>query len=282
MSEEVMEVETEVVETAEATETESVDTPKEEVNEVEQPPELTPEERIKKLEADVTGKQSAIDRQTKRYYETQEKLQKIQEENAKLLSQLKQAEPESAPDIDNFETHDEYVEALAEYKAKTKLQEQQKQFAEQQRVMQEQAVMQERLALRQQQEAEYIKENPMYKASVDEVQYYIQNLGESPNGTVDAVLTQVYKGNVPEVIDYFGRNNGENLEQLGKISKMTPPEAAVEIYKIQQKLAANPSVKKEVKTPPKPVTAKKGDKANTSGLGKHSSGEDVLKSLGLK
>ena len=257
------EVKTEVVE-AEDTK-ENTDEGETEGESTEEQPELSVEEKLEKLERDVAGKQKKIDRQTAAYRKQQEALDRQKQEYEKVTSLLEQQQPDKEPVIDDFETHDEYVNALVDYKAKAQVQQEREQMMLQQQQVQQQQIMQERLSLRQQQEAEFMTENPLYKASAQEVDAFIQGINEAelPQGTTDAVLTQLYQGNVPEVIDYFGSNDGENLEELGEITRMTPPEAAVAIYKIQQKLSNAPAVKKETKPKTKPVD--KPPKGNASG-----------------
>lgn len=247
-------------------------------------PEETVEEKVVRLERDVEGKQKAINRKTAALHDANKKYAEQRQEHERISGLLDQQKPDSEPSIDDYETHEEYVNALVDYRSKAEVTKQQQALMIEQQQIQQQQVMNERLSLRQSQEAEYLVDNPMYKSSSNEVDAYLRTIDESsmPKGTVNAILDQLYKGNVPAVIDYLGANNGENLDELGKIARMTPPDAAVEIYKTQQKLAKSPVEKKEAKKTLKPVKAVKGNRANTGGLGKHSSGDDVLKKLGLK
>lgn len=245
-------------------------------------PEETAEERIERLERESAGRQKKIDRQKAANSDLLKKLEAQRVEAEKYQQLMEQQAPKAAPDIEDFETHDEYVDALAEYKAKAQVQEQQQQFMQQQEQMRQAQVMQERQNVLMSQEKEYMLENPMYEGSKVEVQSYLSTLQDINPGTESAFIDQLYKGNVAEVTNYFGENNGERLDELGKIARMSPPEAAVETYKIQQKLKAKPTVKKEkTKSEPVKVAKPSGGKAN-KGLGPHSSGEDVLKTLGLK
>lgn len=264
---ETPEVETQEVEVQE-TET-AVDTEAESEAET---VELTVEEKLENLQREAEGKQKKIDRQTAAYRKLQENYEKERQEREVLAQKITAQTPTQEPVIDDFDTHDEYVNALVDYRAKTKLAEQQKEFQAQQENMQQQKIAQERQALRQSQEVEYLAANPMYKASSNEVNAYIQTL-ESPAATQEAIISQLYEGNVPQVIDYFGSNNGENLDELGNIARMTPPQAAVAMYKIQQKLIA--PTKKETKTQPKPVKVKGSTSTGSKPLSQRTA-KDVL------
>lgn len=260
--------ETEAEET-EASEDESNDnSPEAESEEVEE----SPEDKIARLERESAGKQKAIDRRTAALSDLNKKLEQERQEREKLAALVQQTQSKPEPQSDDFETYDEYVDALAEYRAEQKVAEQQKQFSEQQAKMQQQQVLNERLKLRQEQEADYLQSNPMYKQSVQEVDNFIQNLNTPPD-VQDAVIAQMYEGNIPQMIDYFGSNSGENIDKLAEISQMPPWKAAVEIYKIQQSFTSAP--KKEAKPIPKPVKAVKGGGATKKSASKMS-GKELL------
>lgn len=252
------------VEETEANENASPDT---EANEVQE----TPEQRLERLEKEVADKQKAIDRRTAALSTLQKKFEEERQQREQLMQRIEQAEPKKEPDIDDFDTHEEYVDAVANFRAEQKVAEQQKQMLKQQEEMQKAQIMQERQSVRAEQEAEYMKENPLYRASVSEVDSYLRML-EVRNDVQDAVIDQIYSGNVPAVIDYFGSNNGEHLDELGKISKMPAHKAAVEIYKIQQKLEAGLATSKTDPEKPdvKPVKVERGNTKSRKSLDKQS------------
>lgn len=222
----------------------------------------TVEDKAARLELDTVAKQKAIDRKTAAYHALQKKHDEQRQEMDNMRQLVEKQTPTQEPVIDNFETHEEYVNALVDYRSKAAVAEQQQNMLAQQKQMQDQQLMNERISLRQEQEVEHMKTNPMYKAATNEVDSYIKGLEIAPD-VQEAVLGQMYDGNVPALIDYFGSNTGENLDELGKISKMSAPRAAVEVYKLQQKLSTTPA-KKETKpnvTPTKkPPTGNTGSK----------------------
>lgn len=259
------EVETEETEAAN---TNSPDVENEEVEE-------TIEAKAERLQKSRDAMQAKIDRQTAAFSAQQKKMQEQAKQIAEFQAKLAGQEPAKEPVIDDYDTAEEFWEAKAQHKAEQLMADKQKEFAEMQKQQAQQALMNERLAMRQSQEAEYLQINPSYNSSVKEVDTFIQTLDVKPE-VAEAFLTQMYKGNVPQVIDYFGANSGENLGELQTISQMTPVEAAVEVYKLQEKLKA--PKKKETKAAPKPVSSPKGGGKAKKDL----KDGDVLKNLGLK
>jgi DNA repair exonuclease SbcCD ATPase subunit len=227
------------------------DSPETEVEEVE-----TAEEKNEKLALEVEAKQKKIERQSAANRSLNERYEAQRQEHEKLLQTIEQQKPNVEPKIDDYETHEEYSNARDDFIRKDAIAVAQSELMAQQQQIQRQQLEAQRTTLRQTQEAEYLDVNPMYKAASAEVNTYINGLVDIPLETVDAFAEQLYQGNVPEVIDYFGANNGENLDELGKIARMSPSMAAVEVYKIQQKLVA--PVKKESKPLPKPLKTIKG------------------------
>lgn len=238
-------------------------------------PQETVEQKVERLERETAGKQKAIDRKTAAYHDLQKAHEAKIQELAELQAKLTQQEPEKEPSIDDFETHDEYVNALADYRADKKAREAQQKYLQQQQAAEQAKIVQERNSIVQKQEAEYIAVNPKYEAAKAEFSSFVLS-GNIPKAVEDAIVTQAFDGNVPQVIDYFGANNGERLDELAEITKMPPIKAAIEIYKIQQKLKA--PVKKEEKPLPKPVKKVVGTSKGSKDLYEG----DVLENLGLK
>lgn len=269
-------VETPEAEVKETEDNTSPDTESDEGTTEGEEPAETAEEKLERLEREAAGKQKAIDRKTAAYHALQKKYDEQRQEQERLAKLIEQQTPGKEPVIDDYETHEEYVNALVEHRAKAEVHKEREKLMAQQAQMQQEQIMQERLKLRQSQEVEYLSKNPMYQTAANEVDLYIKGITDVSPATQEAVIAQMYDGNVPAVIDYFGANDGENLEELGAIARMTPPEAAVAIYKIQQKLSAVPVVnKKETAPKPKPVKVAKGSSNASKPLAKRS-GSEVL------
>lgn len=218
--------------------------------------------------------QKKIDRQTAAYNKAQEALQKERQERQAALEKLNPVEEEE-PQSDDFDTYQEYVDALSDFKAKQILQQKEVEFAQAKEKEAQIKMAQERDNIVKEQENEYVKVNPRYKASKNEFDQCLKTLNVNPQ-TENAIVEVVFDGNVPMLIDYFGSNNGEKLDEFEKITQLPPVKAAIEIYKIQQNLVA-PQVEKE-KPLPKPVKAAPATKSSKAITPQ----SDVLKSLGLK
>jgi len=251
-------------------------------------PELSVEEKLALLEKDNQGKQGKINRQRAVLSNLQEQNTAIMKELNELRQKAQAVQETSAPkkpSIQDFDTLAEFDNAMEKYvqdvqkhsveQAKAKALEE---SANAQKREIEQKIYEERSKQRAEQEREYVAINPSYKSSVLEVDAFIQTANLN-NDVMDAILDQVYEGNVPMLIDYFGKNNGENIQKLEDITRMPAPRAAVEIYKIQQSLKA--PEKREVKPPPAPIKTKSAG-GNSKALKENASGDDVLKYFGFK
>lgn len=237
----------------------------------------TVEERAERLSHENKAMQKSIDRKTASFRQREKNYQQKLQELEANQTEIAQQKPAEEPKIEDFDTHAEYVDAVAEHKAKSMLKErQQKQLLDQQKA-EATKIAQERENIREEQESEYILENPHYEASKEEFASFVEAGGISPQ-VEQAFVYQAFKGNVPEIIDYFGSNNGERMEELEAISKMHPIEAAVEVYKIQNGLSKTPKVKEDKKPAAKPLKKVKGSAAPRKDLHKG----DVLVNLGLK
>ena len=239
-----------------------------------QEPQVTPEERVAQLEKEVASQRKAIDRKTAAYHDMQRahdsKLQEF-----KALEEKFQIEAPQEPTIDDFDTFEDFDKARVEFINQQAERNAQEKFLQHQKQVQAQQKMQARMELRSAQEADYIKDNPNYRSSVSELESFFKT-AQVGDGVAEAVLDVIYDGNVPQIIDYFGSNNGENLDKLASITRMSPVKAAIETYKIQQSLTA--PAPKEKKKLPKPLNKKSGG----GKLKKDLYSGDVLSNLGLK
>jgi len=215
--------------------------------------EETVEQRLERLEKEAEAKQRKIDRQTAANRKTQELLEQRNRELEAIQQKLEQnAKPESQePNIDDFETYEEYTDALAKHKAEKLIAEREKENLLKQQREAAQKAMAERESIRAKQEAEYVKINPNYKASKAEFEDFVKTLDVDP-AVERFIVDQAFDGNIAQVIDYFGSNGGERLSELEDIAKMSPRKAAIAIYEIQKGFKA--PERKETKPLDKPVT----------------------------
>lgn len=243
------------------------------------PPE-TPEQRLERIEREREADQKKINRQRKALSEADreraELRQRIQEFEAKQ-SEVKQ---DQRPKEEDFETWDEFKAADEKYiRNQTRL-EVQRELLQSQYQAEQARTEQERKQKFDREIAEFSVVNPDFKEAAQEFDAYAKSAKIQPD-VMSAIVETAHEGNVALLINYFGENGGARLDELDEISKMSPTKAAVEIYKIQQKLTRPMAQKKQEPLPKPPERAKGSGKVN-KGLGSHSSGDDVLKSLGLK
>lgn len=262
-----------VQETEPETQEEANEVDSSEEGEVEEQPEETVEQRLERLEKERESLEKKNSRQVAAYNRLQEALEKERKERQEALVKADAVDTKQ-PNIDDFNTLDEYNEAVSDWKAEQKIKAKEAEIAQRQQQENIRKIQEERAKIANEQEVEYLKTNPRYKASKQEFESYIKVANVNPQ-VEDAIVSMAYKGNVPQLVDYFGDNNGERLDEFEKITQMSPIDAAIEIYKIQQKLVT--PKKTENKPLPKPVKASPASKSV-----KDLSDGSVLKNLGLK
>jgi hypothetical protein len=177
---------------------------------------------------------------------------KIQELNAKL-AELNKVEAPTEPSIDDFETHDDYVNALADFRADQVVQERQSKMLAEQQQREVEARATEQKKVFDQQETVYRDANPDYDRSKTELADHLQNNPSSmqmQNVIYDAAELS---GNVPALIDYFGKDNGANLPEWDRVASLPPLEAAYEVFKIANGLSDAPKPNTNKKPLPKPL-----------------------------
>ena len=235
----------------------------------------TPEERLAEIESKLDEREKKIERSKAAYRDLQKAYDGKLQELEQLKTEIKPQEPLQEPSIEDFDNFDEFQKARDDYITKRAEQQAFEKFQESQLKEQQMRLAQERDTLVKSQEAEYLTVNPDYAASKATFEAYGKLINARPE-VEQAIVGQAFKGNVPQLIDYFAGNDGENIDALREISAMSPTDAAVEIYKIQQRLKA--PEKEEVKPAPKPIQKPKGGGAPRKNLKDGS----VLENLGLK
>lgn len=262
--------------------------------EAEEPKEETVEEKLARLESLEKKAQDAKKKQNAQRKHIAS-LQKVADERARQLEELQSQQQNTEtlepkrPDkadyvsLDDYEqAYEKYVEDLSDFKAKSKYQaEREKQLQAEMQQTQIKA-QQERSNQYEAQKKSFMEVVPDYVDSEAEFNDYIQQAqGVADPRVQDAIVTQAYRGDgvtVPQLVHYFGGNGGENIGELEEISKLSPNEAAVEIYKIQEKIKSNPTKREKSKPLPKPPQKARGGK----NIPKDLSDGDILKNLGLK
>lgn len=260
---------------SQATEDQSNDndeqSPEAEVEEVKK----TPEELLTEAQSKIEEQEKAMARKTAAYRDLQKAHDAKLEQLRNLEQQVKPPEPLQEPKIDDFDSFEDFQKARDEFVSNTAKQKALEEFKQSQLQAEQMQLAQERDALVKAQETEYLNVNPRYMDSKANFESYSKILQTSP-AVEQAIVEQAFKGSVPQLIDYFGGNDGQNLDKLREIASMSPVEAGIEIYKIQQSLKA--PERKEVKPAPPPANKPKGGGAPKKDIMQG----DVLKNLGLK
>ena len=246
-----------------------------------EPEEINYQEAYEKAKAASEREAQKIGRQRAAITQHEEKIKEL---NKRLMEYEQAQKPQEIvkPDINDYKTTEDYDAAVEEYvknKAQKLADDKAQEAIQAQKHAQMQAMAQAQEAAFLKSEAEFKASNPDYDRAKNEVADFTKT-NPLPPQVLNVVLEQAAAdGMLPAVVNYFGENSGERLSELGKIGDLSPREAIIEIYKIQQSLKKSP---KQIEKPlPKPLKSVKGTGTN-KGLGKHSSGDDVLKTLGLK
>lgn len=232
----------------------SEETPVEEAQKEEVQEEVDYKSRYEKLEKESKARQDKINKQRAALSQNNKKVQELSAQLEAL--QVSQAAVSKEPVVDDYETFEEFTDALASYKAdalvkssqeKMLLEQKQIAEAEKQRVQNEQF---------NRAEADYRVKNPNYDLAKDELAKHIEVFPVN-TPVANAILEQASRGgNVAEIINYFGADNGAKIPEFDRIAALSPTEAAVEIYKIQTSLK---NVSPVVKNPlPKPIKSLNG------------------------
>lgn len=257
--------------------------------EAEEPKEETVEEklaRLERLEQDTQAAKKKISAQRKAYAALQKA---AQEKDAKLkeFESLKQSQgPQQPvkPVLDDFESYqdyeaaqEKYVEELADFKAKEKYQSEREKQLQLEAKEAQAKVMRERNANYEAAKKDLIAQVPEFVESEAEFNDYLQQ-ATTPPDIAFAIAEQANSHeevSVPELIHYFAGNGGENLVLLDEISKMSPLQAAVEIYKVQEQIKSSPKPERKSEPLPKPPQGARGGGAKKK-PGSKMSGKELL------
>jgi len=105
-------------------------------------------------------------------------------------------------------------------------------------------------------EADYRVTNPDYDVAKGELNKHLAAFPANID-VANAMYEQGSReGGLAEIINYFGADNGAKTQEFDRIAALSPVQAAVEIYKIQQSLKNVVPIKKEPL--PKPIKSLKG------------------------
>ncbi len=213
----------------------------------------TPEQvRVEQLEKELEGERKRIPVLTKARREAERLAESRDQKIKELEEELKKAKaavpPKDKPKLTDFDSEEEFMEALADWKVEQKLREKEEKTEKETReVTEKQAVDEEYDALDARMEKGRGKYEDFNKVVLDE------NLRLSES-MVEAIL---FSDNAEDILYYLGKHP----EESAKIADLPPMKAASELGKIEAKLtekSAEPSPpeppKKKVTQAPEPIT----------------------------
>jgi hypothetical protein len=242
--------------------------------------ELSIEERLEKVEKERVAYEKKIKRQTAAYSDLQRKYESTMQQMQQVKPVEKQPDLQE-PKIEDFDTLSEFQTArdkFIEDKTKRTLEQELTARQRQQQMQQAQA---QRNEIFQKSKQVALQKYPDFVRAENEVDSFLQIAAKGGDiSSLSIIAEQIYDDpdTIGEVVYYFGANNGERLDELEVISKLPPRKAAIELYKLQQKLKGAPpqaKPKQQLPQPAKRVSA-------TGSTKKDLFDGDVLKNLGLK
>lgn len=248
-----VEIETEVEEVEQGDESEVEEAETEEVV-------IDYEAKANELEAKTQADRNKINKQRAALSQTNSKIQEL---NAQL-SELQKQTVEKEPNVDDFETFEDFDKARFDFVKKQALQEASEKVLKQQ---QQQAFQQKETVQRQEfdkAEAQYRARTPEYDAAKENLVAHSQ-VFPLPPLVINAIEEQARnEGMLPDIIAYYG----SNLDEFDTLSDKSPIEAAIEVYKVSQKLKVERP--KQTKPLPKPIKSIKGTAGTKKALHKMS------------
>lgn len=276
MSNEVQEVEVVETEAPEASQVEKPDIAQSDAGQVvdtEQGQEAeqveeTVEVKLDRLEKQREADQRKIDRQRKALSAENKTRADLTARIQAYEKQVAKETNQEEPSINDFDSVDEYEAAKETFlttKIKSNLEREMLQKESQRQHTDKIKNMEVKFL---QDEAEIKQVYPDYDDAAEEFKASIQSMQIPENVRMTVLETAHREGNAAQLIHYFGANGGANIHEFEALAQMQPTQAAVEVYKISQKLSrpSAPTPKKPLPKPPQRATGTGKVKTNTAKL----------------
>lgn len=215
------------------------------------PPGDTPAEQPKKKSG---GFQKRIDRLTRENYEIR----------AKLESFSNAAPTDEEPKRDAFEDLESYHRALARHEAKQALREEQKVQQEEQRKVSARQAQEQRSSTW---ESHVEKISEAFEDGEDVLESFLNEVSLHPFA-LDAIIESEHGGRLAYEL-------GKDEKLAAKIGKLSPARQAIEIGKLEAKIASEPV--KKASSAPAPITPITGKGGGDTGLGENLSTAEWIK-----
>ncbi len=202
--------------------------------------------RIDKLSKRLTEKEAETE------YWKQEALKKNQQAPEKSEASLPQAASEGRPDPDSFDLHEEYVEALTEWKLEQKLQEREVRERQERAKSEGESIF-----------SAHMNRVDQFRQAHDDFDEVIEDVSSIPVPSTiqEAIITSE---NGPELMYQLAKNP----EEFERLCKLSPLQAARELGKFEAKLSQSslkkPETKKTNAPPPINPVGSKATKSTRS------------------
>lgn len=185
----------------------------------------------------------------------QAELNAIKQAQTQAQSKVNKTEQDAdAPNPDSYETYDEYMRAVTDYKIEKRFSQSQKQNIESQKASEYTRWVQDRTAQTAQKEMEHAKNIPDFVSVMNE---YSDVLVEMPDPIKEAFL----HAEDPALAFYTLAREGK----LESVVEMTPYQAAIEIGRAQDR-GAGFKQSRQATNAPKPISSAKGQGASRKSL----------------
>lgn len=230
-------------------------------------PAKSPDDELRKLQNALARRERRIGQLTAQKYQYQRELETFRQQTTGN-QQPQKASPSGRPTMDSFETHEEYVEAIAEYKARQLLSENAKKEVEQKASIQKQEWLEEREAVA----AEVATKAAETFSDYNHVLLENQRLLDALPEEIQEAFLEAENGPMA----FYALAKEGKLESL---YDMTPRQAAMEIARAEIR-AQSLTKAKPVTKAPAPISSVKG-----SGISQKSvddmSGKELLSHYGI-
>ena len=231
-----------------------------------EPKELTEVDKVK------AAMQKRIDRKTAVTKSLESKVQQLEQEKAELLkrAQKEAVTQDPEPQPDNFDTWEDYQNALVDFRAEQKVKKERAEMQRAQLEQKQQEIQRKQREAFSQKEAEFKKIHPDYDEKAEVIMDIAQDMqtrGVSSPTLELMARVMMEAPNAPALVYTLGANP----ELIDQIADMSPVEAAFEMFRLHEAY----SRPKETKQAPAPISPTRASSSGSKPLSKRS-GSEIL------
>ena len=232
--------------------------PKEEVKEADE---------VEQYRVKVQRQRAALAQTNREIRELKKQLEQFKAEQLKAKEELIQAKE---PAIEDFDDIDDFIKAKVDWNlnkktldAEVNKNEESQNKKEQELKVKQAEIEAKRVEDMKTQELKYLQENPDYLDQRQEFQQYVESIQASPD-VEDALIDLILKKEAfPQIVTYFTKNHGANMEALVDIMQKDVVDSVLEMNKIIMKIKSGDGEAPKMK-PPEPHSKTKGKSVTKS------------------